>query len=285
MFESDNVKNLRQKNGLYIGERVADSAIVVGAHNVSDFVSGVVKNFPAVSRSYSGSCDYDYSFNHFRTFEEATKTFITDPNSLVQKTNLGDLSIPSVPHMEVEYDVTGDFFDVGMLLDGVPEHWGSIPYTRPSNIYASIVFNISTSWRVKPIIKQLYSMYIVSLCDWLESYDIRVRVTGRYETNCATAEVNVKNYDEPSDLAMLAVVSNTDFLRRVIFRVIEHSNTYNPYYGMYQPINKHTENDISIIINTPSSSTLDSTHSYFKTIIEQLKDNLATNARAFNLGG
>lgn len=56
-------------------------------------------------------------------------------------------------------------------------------------------------------------------------------LTGIESTQTNHFEVIIKRHDEPLTISDLAVVSHPEFLRRAIFRVIEHSKTYSSGYG------------------------------------------------------
>lgn len=56
-------------------------------------------------------------------------------------------------------------------------------------------------------------------------------LTGAESSECNHTEVVLKRHDEPLTISDLAVVTHPEFLRRVIFRIIEQSKTFSYGYG------------------------------------------------------
>ena len=64
------------------------------------------------------------------------------------------------------------------------------------------------------------------LVDWLERQNIRCEIIAFRTNQCSLVEVMVKQAYDPLDLDALAIVTHTDFYRRLIFRLDEISKTF-----------------------------------------------------------
>jgi hypothetical protein len=187
----------------------------------------------AEARREKSSDDHNRSgFQHFNSFKEAVDTYLKNPKSILDFTEAdaqiegGDASGKSLV-----YDVTGDIIDISRFLEGEPECMASLTNGNPRNKRVNIIMNLSWAASVDKSVINTRAMRIVRLVDWLESQGIRTQVVGLDSCDCYHLEVIVKHFDEPLDLNDIAITGHSDFLRRVMFRFSEYSETWHRGYG------------------------------------------------------
>lgn len=172
-------------------------------------------------------------FNVFETYEACYEAYRNNPASLAifqQKDE--QLEGPEDPGQAVEFDVTGDFLDIGRYLEGEPEHFGNMIAGNPRGLRVNITLDMSWRWDVAQATINARSKRILRLIDWLESQQIRTSVTVIESTQCGHVEIAVKTHDQQLSINDIAVISHSDFLRRIIFRWKEYSKTITSKYGI-----------------------------------------------------
>lgn len=133
-----------------------------------------------------------------------------------------------VVHTNWYPDTTGDWFDVGEYVAGVPDHW----YQAHSQIvggtrHIRIVFNATI-----PAVQELQRIVdsgasVLALTTLLETAGHRVQVENVYchKTDEAVAEIRIviKRYDQPLDAMQVATaLTHPGMFRRLGFSVMEH---------------------------------------------------------------
>jgi hypothetical protein len=207
---------------------------LVGSFNgVRSFLNYLKENIPKPPAHYSSSEDGGRSdFQVFKTYQEALDTYLNNPSSLVRFDEIEEV-LQSFDEIgkDVEYAITGDFIDIARYMEGIPEVFGSLHNGNVRRYRANITINISWVYSVIPQTVNKRLQKILSLVDWLEINNIRCSITAVSSHQCSHVEINVKDYDETLDLRELATVSHSDFLRRMIFRFSEASDTIDGGYG------------------------------------------------------
>lgn len=180
------------------------------------------------------------SFHFFNDFEEAITVYRETPAQVVNFKQ-SDVIIEGGESSgkQLVYDVTGDMLDIGRFLTGEPEVFGSLTNGNPRNKRVTILLALSWWSKVPQTVINERSSQVVRLVDWLESQSIRTQVIGVNSNGCCHLELVVKPFDEPLNLNDIGVVSHSDFLRRVIFRITEHSETYTMGYGDSKQLGDH----------------------------------------------
>jgi len=148
--------------------------------------------------------------------------FKTDDRLLTAEDNIGS---------SVYYDVQGDFLDVGRYLEGSPEVFGVMHAGNPASLYVTILFNINVVSSVSPEAINHKQQELLRLVDWLESRQVRCKIRAFASTECCHVDIVLKDYGDPVDLNAIAVVSHSDFLRRILFLYDEQSKTWESGYG------------------------------------------------------
>lgn len=208
--------------------------MVVIADGVNVFLDYVSKEFPTPKQDGSSSNrgGGHGSFNFFSTYEECMDVFRNKPSNLVDfdPTELDILDFNESGN-DVEYNVTGDFIDIGRFLEGVPEAMGSMHNGKVRERRVRIIVNGShaSSTDHKNISKQ--SQRICRLIDGLEHSGFRSEVLAVQSGGSAHTEVTVKHFDEPLSIENIAVATHPEWLRRIEFRIDEWSETWTWGYG------------------------------------------------------
>jgi len=177
-------------------------------------------------------------FNAFNSFNEAMDTFLNNPTSLV-KYERGEMN-PTDFHEQgndIEYDVTGDYIDVGRVLEGVPEHFGQLHNGNPRNRRVRLIVNVGHLHYVNAPDILHRSERIIRLVDMLESAHIRTEIIGVYSSDNSHTEITVKRFDESLVIEDVAVVTHPEFPRRIMFRISEYSDTLSYGYGQSTHLN------------------------------------------------
>lgn len=181
------------------------------------------------SNTRSNGAEGFYSFSDladakdvFRNHPERIRDFSINSDKL---TNIES------PGKEIYYDVTGDFLDIDKYLEGIPEVFGNAVMGNPKSVFCTI--NILGSFvhythKDYQVAKQ---KRVLRLVDWLESQGIRCQIICSEQSEVSDTQVIVKEFADPFDLNDLAVVMHPDWLRRIMFLVMEQSKTWTWGYG------------------------------------------------------
>lgn len=213
---------------------------VLSASNITSFMEYLQKHCPTPKRDReSSSSGSDGTFHKFHSYEEAMDTFTLRPHTLQKFDPLDErLALPKKNSNEINFDVTGDFFDMGRVLEGVPEAWGTFEDTNPRNLFATVVVNLTAVCYIKAETLMQRSFRLQRLVNWLENQHIRVQVKALQTSQCGHLEIGVKKFEQYLDLDAVAVIGHTDFFRRLLFRFDEYSPTWQYGYGTPMQINK-----------------------------------------------
>ena len=241
MIKSEELKQVDAGSGYFIGEvkqrhqylRYLDTGTLVtlfdGVDKLLDFVT---EKMPEPKRGGSSTETGRNNFNAFATYDEAMDIFRNRPEEITTF-DPAELRIKDAGEVgtEVEYDVTGDFIDIGRYMEGIPEVMGNMHNGNARNRRANIVINLNQYSRINHEVIQHRGERVLRLIDALEAGGVRSQLIAIESTQCDHIEVTVKRHDEPLTISDLAVVMHPEFLRRTIFRIAEHSKTWDWGYG------------------------------------------------------
>ena len=128
-----------------------------------------------------------------------------------------------------KFDVVGDFFDIGLVLTGVPEAWLEPDVTPEEVVRVSININgaFSAGVNTKTIVKS--ASRILSMVKILEDHGVEVCIKMVNANYCVdeaydmalTTLVNIKDYDEPINYKKVSALLTPAHHRRGVFKVIE----------------------------------------------------------------
>lgn len=172
-------------------------------------------------------------FNAIDTFDQALDIYRDRPWE-VRKFDPNDAPLKFAENVgnQVEFDVTGDYIDMGRFLDGEPECWGHNVMGNPQGLFATILINVSVSAYVDASVLNHRASRVVRLIDWLENQHIRTEIILLCCCECHYSEIVIKRYEDAINLDSIAVATHSDFFRRMTFRGFEFSDTNKPNYGM-----------------------------------------------------
>lgn len=265
------------------------STIAVASPSVGVLLRHVQKYMPEPRQGKQSSQRKEKGFNYFDSYEETLDTFLRHPERIRQFQPSDErLVIPSTIGNDVYFDVTGDFLDVDRYLTGEPEHFGVMFMGKPRNLFCTIAINLMASCLIDEQILTQRANRVLRLVDWLENEGVRCQIKAFGTDNCIHLEVGVKEYDEHIDLNALAIVSNTDFFRRIVFRYIEYSQTWRSGYGYPQKfaskqltLPKQWANDEGFFVISENGNSVEGINKGFDLIEKNLKDKIANEERTF----
>ena len=237
LIESDAMTDVKVGKGYVMGIAKGDDGLlwekelVFMAEGVSTFIRTVLKEFPTPKRE-GASSDYDYGFHTFSSWEECVDVYLNNPQSLVDyiPTELHPTD-PNEQGRELEYDVTGDFIDMGRHMEGIPESFGRLTQGNPRSRRVRIYVDTSNPGSLSSSSIVERSRRIVRLIDALEGTGVRCELAIIRSGQTSHIECIVKRYDESLVLEDVAVATHPDFQRRIMFRVSEWSDTWYSGYG------------------------------------------------------
>lgn len=171
-------------------------------------------------------------FHVFPDFATTITTFREKPETLV-KFDETQMSIRDVGEVgtNVDFEVTGDFIDMGRFLEGVPEVFGNMHFGRARNRRLKVIINLNMTASTHEKDINHRSERILRLIDALENGGARCEVIGVIGNNTGQWEFKLKDYQESLVISDLAVLTHSEWLRRVYFRLCEYSPGYESGYG------------------------------------------------------
>jgi hypothetical protein len=226
------------------GERVM---LFDGVRTALEYID---KNLPTAKRNQSSLGGSGHAGNTFKSYGYAMEVFLQRPQEVVKydPTEIRPVEFEEQGN-DLEFDVTGDFLDIGRVLEGVPENFGSLHNGNPRNRRVRIVVSLAQGWRMTPKEIDHRSERIIRLVDALENANIRTEVTAVDTNYCSHTEV-------------VAVVTHTEFFRRMLFRASEWSDTWRDGYGD-STVLKHNVKMLESQLNDELSVYIDGNiHSY-----------------------
>jgi len=171
-------------------------------------------------------------FNVFSSLDEAVDTFLNHPEKIRQFSQNDDrLQTYESPGKDVTYDVTGDYLDIDKYLEGVPEVFGNSVMGNPRTIFCTLnVLDCFVSY-TSPEYQLAKQKRILRLVDWLENQGVRCQIVSSSDSDVIFSTVVVKEFGDPFNLNHLAVALHPDWLRRIMFLIMEQSKTWQSGYG------------------------------------------------------
>lgn len=241
MLNESDFKVTDRQSGVTVGEiekqpkffpHLRQYELVVLADGLDNLLNYVQKEMPTAKRGMSSEKDREGDFNAFDSYQKALDTFRNHPDKVVVF-DPAELRIKddSESGSRVDFDVVGDYIDMGRYMEGVPETWGSMHNGNARNRRVNILISVSQVWSIRHQDITHRGERILRLIDALEAGGVRSELTGIESSQCTHTEVLLKRHDEPLTITDLAVVSHPEYLRRILFRVIEYSETYTDGYG------------------------------------------------------
>lgn len=241
MLHATDLKEVDAGNGYFIGEikerhphltYLMPGTIVTLFDGVDKALDFITEKMPDAKRAKSSTDTGRDGFHAFNTYEEAMTTFRNNPEKIVTF-DPAELRIKDASEVgsTVEYDVVGDYIDMGRYMEGIPEVMGTMHGGNARNRRVSIVLNLCQVHSISHEVIAHRGERILRLVDALEAGGIRCQITAIESSGTNHTEVILKHHAEPLTITDLAIVTHPEFLRRAIFRIIEHSKTFDWGYG------------------------------------------------------
>jgi hypothetical protein len=244
MIQFDELKEIDKGSGFTISELSGGSvhhkqlsylkngAMVAFFDGVDVALDFIAKNMDKPKKDGSSADRGSSSFNTYDTYEEALDVFRHKPET-VAKFDQAELHIKDTHESgtEVDYDVTGDYIDMGRYMEGVPESVGTMHGGKSRNRRVNITVQLNQgSWVSESDINHR-SERLLRLVDALEHGGVRTMVTAVDSSICGHTEIILKHHADTLTIPDIAVVTQADFKRRIIFRINEYSKTWDYGYG------------------------------------------------------
>ena len=127
------------------------------------------------------------------------------------------------------FDVTGEFFDVGLVLSGVPECW-LVPEETPNEVLKiDILINGAFSGSVDKNVIVESSARIIAMVKILEDHGVQVGMklvnnNVEYDVNykeTLITTMSLKDYDEPINYRKMSALLTPAHHRRGLFKIME----------------------------------------------------------------
>lgn len=172
-------------------------------------------------------------FYFFETYDEAIDTFKNNPSKVANFIEKDDKILGGdSAGMSIDYDVTGDFIDMGRYVEGIPETFGGMYNGNPRSKRVNILIPAMASCNVNHELINKRSERVKRLVDWLETNQVRCAITVMYTNDNSHCEIIVKKFDEVFNVNDIAIATHSDFFRRCQFKFRENSPTIEPFgYG------------------------------------------------------
>lgn len=181
--------------------------------------------------------DYDEALDIFRNHPERIAKFDETELRIKDVNESGN---------QVEYDVTGDYIDMGRYMEGVPESFGTLYNGNARNRRINVVVNLNQVSGTNEADINYRSERVLRLVDALELGGARCELKGVSSTQIEHVEVVIKHHEESLVINDLAVMTHSDFLRRALFRFKEYSKNMDWGYGRPFYFSERTNaNDLS----------------------------------------
>lgn len=171
------------------------------------------------------------SWDDFITLLDEGDKKVTDKIKTETKSQIAELGKKYQEELKnYRFDVVGEFFDIGLVLTGVPEHWLEPEYEEVEKPKVDLIINASfpDSTDLDGIVKNAGK--VLAIAKILEDHGVMVgikAVTGgknfmngdKYTE--ALFETTVKGYDEPLNYTKCSSIITPTYLRRGWFRMVE----------------------------------------------------------------
>ena len=241
MLSDNDYKVITKTTGVVIGEMVKrhdklrylkSGAIIVLADGLDNLLEMVERKMPRGIHGQSSERSGRGDFNTFDTYKEALEVFRYKPET-VSDFDPAELRIRDVSESgaEVDYDVTGDYIDMGRFLEGIPETWGTMHGGQARNRRVRVMVNLNQMAGMQWQEIKHRAERVLRMVDALEQGGVRCELVAISSTECDHVEVILKRHHETLDIQDLAVALHPEFLRRVLFRIKEQSKTWDWGYG------------------------------------------------------
>lgn len=233
---------------------VKDDDKIIEIGTLSNYKKFMVKN-----RDFTGSSENssmrtgDTSFSGARNYDDFLEVLDNGDEEVMKKIKVEtnkQVAELSKKYEEVihgyKFDTHGQFFDIGLVLTGVPEAWLEPDNVEEVKVRVEIIINGTFNAGVskKDVIKG--AGRILAIIKILEDNDVEVKLKivsciSGYDTDKHRRSIyvatDVKDYDEPINYKKASALLSPTYLRRGMFKVMEMVAKTNLCGSYGHPIN------------------------------------------------
>lgn len=166
------------------------------------------------------------------------KTITNDVVSDLRKTYQEEL-------IGYKFDVTGEFFDVGLVLSGVPESWLDPEFKPIEKTRIELLINSSYSWKINYEVIVKNASRLLAIAKLLEEHNVEVKIKtfnicddldNNDRNHVSYIVTDVKDYDEPINYQKCSSLISPSYNRRACLKVKEMIYENNLLGGYGKPV-------------------------------------------------
>lgn len=224
--------------------------------NISDFKKYLENNKNSVNKRTLFRNDIwtgTETWSEFETYleegnKEATKSIKEYTKLYVDK--FEQLYISNIAY---EFDVTGEFFNIGAVMVGEPEAWiKQIEVKDEKFIEINIQGTYSHNANLETVKQNASKLLAIASVLDSQGFSVRLNMLFRQKKSSKRGKIKnldvlipIKDYNQPFDYKKMGILVGVPFFRRGIFRVleIEFGNNLRDNYGVINP----KDGDISLV--------------------------------------
>ena len=220
-------------------------------NTVRDFSKFLALNENTKTNKKSSQKTGDKDWNGTRTYEEFSEGILKNGNpellKEVKKTvnkRVNELEHKFLESTQYNFDVVGDFFDIGTFMSGEPEHWlkeikikdDKFIHVKVGGVYPAKVSAETIKQNASSLIALMRVMegrgFLTKIDICFNSENMTVAKKG----SNLLVEIPIKDYNQPLDYRKVSTLLDTSFFRRGIFRLYEltYPETLQGNYGRYK---------------------------------------------------
>ena len=210
----------------------------------------------------------------YRTFEKCVEAVRSNPEDF-RDFKEADIKLTEYESNgnDVDYNTVGDFIDIGRVMSGEPECFGTMRNGNVIKRFANITVNgnhahwVSRRWIDKK------AQRIARLVDFLEASNVRVKLTVLFTNNNSHLELIVKQYNDRLDINDVCISISPDFFRRFEFYWSEHSKCHELSYGRAESISldqvREEDVDLNLLVGSEGHASVDDKFDRLEKIIAE----------------
>ena len=210
----------------------------------------------------------------YRSFEQCTQVVKETPEKF-RNFKEADIKLTEYASSgnDVDYGVVGDYIDMGRVMSGEPESFGTMRNGNVVKRFANIVVNGNHASWVKSDWIDRKAQRIARVIDFLEASNVRVKLTIVYSNDNSHLELVVKQYNDRLDVNDVCVALSPDFFRRYEFYWSEHSATHDSCYGRAERLTmrsvREEDVDLNILVGSCGDADVNAKFDELEKMIEE----------------
>lgn len=230
----------------------SNGKITINFDTIEDFRRYLDANEDVETNKYSSHKEGREEFSGTKDYKEfredrlvnGNKELLTKMKKEIHK-EVDKLESKYIEETQYQFDVVGDFFDVGTYMSGEPEHWlKEIKIKDEKFIHVKIggvyPYKISSKTIQDNATKLIALLRVMEGKGFLTKIDVcfnSVNMCNGRGSKKLLIEIPLKDYNQPLDYRKISTLLDVSFFRRGIFRVYEltYPNNLSSTYGKVEP--------------------------------------------------